>query len=248
MRAAYERADQEEFARARAMTQDQRIAALQAASLTAQRVLEAMSPEAIRSPNLPYALSAACAPQHASMRSVDALSLAVELGQLLETAGIPYAIGGAPALGVHGVSRSTQDVVNVFVKEGQLETLLTLLRENDVTVDADHARTVGVEEGVFFSWAGATRIDVFLPSIDLSWEALRTRVSVTVQGQPTRFLSPELLCCFKLLFFRPKDLLDLERLVKSSTSLDRGRVRALIVEAMGEDDERVRAWDAMATG
>ena len=181
------------------------------------------------------------------MRSADAFSLAIELGQLLEGAGLPYAIGGALALAVHGFSRSTQDVdINVFVKEDQLEKLLTLLSENDVTVDAQNARTVGVEDGVFFCWAGSTRIDVFLPSIDLSWEALRTRVSVTVQGQPTWFLSPELLCCFKLLFFRPKDLLDLERLIQSSTSLDRARVRTLIATAMGEDDERVREWDALS--
>ena len=45
MRAAHERADQEEFARARAMTQEQRVAAAQAASLTALRILEAMTPE-----------------------------------------------------------------------------------------------------------------------------------------------------------------------------------------------------------
>ncbi len=181
------------------------------------------------------------------MRSVDALSLAVELGHLLEQAGVPYAIGGALALGVHGVSRSTQDVdVNVFIKPDQLEALLTLLLENGVQVDAAQARTEGLREGVFFSWAGQTRIDVFLPSIDLSWEALRTRVQVIVQGVPTWFLSPELLCCFKLLFFRPKDLLDLEKLVKSSAVLDVAQVRALIVETMGEDDERVRAWDGLA--
>ena len=46
MRAAHERADREEFARVRAMTQAERIAALQASSLTAWRVLEAMAPEA----------------------------------------------------------------------------------------------------------------------------------------------------------------------------------------------------------
>ena len=46
MRAAHERADQEEFARVRAMTQEERVAALEAARLTAQKVLEAMTPEA----------------------------------------------------------------------------------------------------------------------------------------------------------------------------------------------------------
>jgi len=178
------------------------------------------------------------------MQAADALTLAVELGRVLEAAQLPYAIGGALALGVHGVSRSTQDVdLNVFARADQLDALLAVLQANGVQLDAAKARAEGLTDGVFFCWAGATRIDVFLPSIDLSWEALRTRVSIAVQGRATWFLSAELLSCFKLLFFRPKDLMDLERLVATAPSLDAARVRSLIVEAMGEDDERVRAWD-----
>ncbi len=178
------------------------------------------------------------------MQSTDALSLAVELGRVLDAAGLPYAIGDALALGVHGVSRSTQDVdVNVFVKPEELERLLEVLTANGVSVDQARARTEGVQDGVFFTWSGSTRIDVFLPSIELAWEALRTRVSIPIQGQPTWFLSAELLSCFKLLFFRSKDLLDLERLVETRTTLDVRRVRELMVETMGTDDERVRAWD-----
>jgi hypothetical protein len=180
------------------------------------------------------------------MQSADAFSLAVELGERLETAGLPYAIGGALALGVHGVSRSTQDVdLNVFVQAEQLDQLLALLHAEGLQVDDERARGEGVSDGMFIAWAGSIRVDVFLPSIELSWEALRSRVSVPVEGRPTWFLSPELLCCFKLLFFRPKDLIDLERLVQSSAVLDRGRVRTLMVETMGEDDERVRAWDEL---
>lgn len=46
MRAAHERADREEAARVRAMTQSERVEALRAACITAQKVLEAMTPEA----------------------------------------------------------------------------------------------------------------------------------------------------------------------------------------------------------
>ena len=46
MRAAHERADREEFARVRAMSQEERVAALEAASRTAQTVLSAMTPQA----------------------------------------------------------------------------------------------------------------------------------------------------------------------------------------------------------
>jgi len=49
---------------------------------------------------------------------------------------------------------------------------------------------------------------------------------------------------FKLLFFRIKDRGDLERLVAvRGARLDRAYVRRWMVDMMGEDDERVRAWD-----
>jgi hypothetical protein len=132
------------------------------------------------------------------MQATDALSLAVELGQVLDAASLPYAIGGALALGVHGVSRATQDVdINVFVEPERLDALFAVLKDSGVQVDVEKEREGAITDGVFFTWFGNTRIDVvFLPSIELSWEALRTRVSIDVMGVPTWFLSPELLCCW----------------------------------------------------
>jgi len=46
MRTAHERADREEAARVRAMSQAERVEALRAACITAQKVLAAMTPEA----------------------------------------------------------------------------------------------------------------------------------------------------------------------------------------------------------
>ncbi|NCQ36336.1 hypothetical protein GW813_14940 [bacterium] len=48
---------------------------------------------------------------------------------------------------------------------------------------------------------------------------------------------------FKLLFFRGKDRVDLERLVAVRPDLDRDYVRRWIVDMMGEDDERTLRWD-----
>lgn len=62
----------------------------------------------------------------------------------------------------------------MFVKPEELDRLLEVLTANGVSVDQTRARSEGVREGVFFTWSGNTRIDVFLPSIDLAWEALRT--------------------------------------------------------------------------
>jgi hypothetical protein len=133
--------------------------------------------------------------------------------------------------------------LNVFVESAQLDEVFGVLESAGVAIDRVALRADAERDGVFFCWAATTRVDVFLPSIELSWEALKTRVSVPVGGKATWFLSPELLACFKLLFFRPKDLMDLERLVGTNARLDSSRVRELIVDAMGEDDERVRAWD-----
>ncbi len=49
---------------------------------------------------------------------------------------------------------------------------------------------------------------------------------------------------FKLLFFRPKDLADLERLLAvRGPGFDRAYVRRWMVDMMGEADPRVVAWD-----
>jgi hypothetical protein len=55
---------------------------------------------------------------------------------------------------------------------------------------------------------------------------------------------PYAIAVFKLLFFRAKDLVDVERLVLvQQRDLDRAYVRGWLVDMMGPDDERVRAWD-----
>ncbi len=83
---------------------------------------------------------------------------------------------------------------------------------------------------------------VFVPSIDFSWEAARLRVQRPFAGAPLWFLSAESLCIFKLLFFRTKDLADLEQLVRT-TPLDRVWVKETIAGMMGSDDPRVSAWE-----
>jgi hypothetical protein len=48
----------------------------------------------------------------------------------------------------------------------------------------------------------------------------------------------------KLLFFRGKDLVDIERIVAiQGVALDRDYVRSWLVDCVGADTERVRRWD-----
>ena len=64
------------------------------------------------------------------------------------------------------------------------------------------------------------------------------------EGVRLWFLSAEALAIFKLLFFRTKDIADLERLLAVSP-LDRAYVRRELVEMMSEDDVRVARWDEL---
>ena len=62
------------------------------------------------------------------------------------------------------------------------------------------------------------------------------------------FLAAEALAVFKLLFFRSKDLVDLERLVAvSGGSMNLNAVRSHVVKMMGGNDPRVSAWARFCT-
>ena len=173
----------------------------------------------------------------------NAADIARRLGDALEAAQIPHAIGGALAYGVWALPRATKDVdINVFVTPEQMNRALEVLATNGVAFDAADARKRALEEGMFMGWVGSCRIDVFTPSIPFSWEAAKTRVKL----EPGWFLSAEALCFFKMMFFRPKDLIDLERLLRIQwKNLDAGYVRRWLVDTMGADDERVTKWDRL---
>lgn len=178
----------------------------------------------------------------------DASTAALALSGELERAGIPYAIGGALALGVWSQPRGTSDVdLNIFIATDALEAALDALAQAGLEIDRRVARDAAARQETVVGSRGGMRIDLFLPTIPFSWEALRTRRTVDTPAGPREFLSAEATAVFKLLFFRGKDRVDLETLVQvRGERLDRAYVRRWIVEMMGEDDERTRFWDGIS--
>ncbi len=177
----------------------------------------------------------------------DAFEAGIVIARTLEAHGISYALGGALAYGQYGIPRATNDVdVNVFVRMPELGTVLAALRSLAIEVDDATAHEAATRDGLIVLRFGDYRLDVFTPSIDFSWEAERTRVRHVVDGVGVWFLSVEALCVFKLLFFRGKDVVDLERLVAvQGTAIDAAYVRAHIVAMLGDDDPRVATWDRL---
>ena len=72
------------------------------------------------------------------------------------------------------------------------------------------------------------------------------RRRVTLFGRPLWILAAEDLAVLKLMFFRRKDLADVEALLRElGPAIDRGFVRAKLVELVGADDERLAALGAI---
>ncbi len=177
--------------------------------------------------------------------TLDAFGAARELAHVLESNGVEYAIGGALALGVWSDPRGTLDVdINLFVAQDRAAQVLDVLATAGVLFDrASALRAVESGDSVLGRYHGL-RVDLFMPSIPFSWEAGRTRRLVRGPDGELAFLSPEALAVFKLLFFRAKDVVDLEKLVTvQGTDLDTSYVRRWVADMMGEGDERVRTWD-----
>jgi hypothetical protein len=169
------------------------------------------------------------------------------LADTFDAHGIPYALGGALAYGIWGIPRATLDVdINVFIEDDELGKLADALSALGIATETERLRRESAARGLMVVHFGSYRIDLFTPSIAFSREAQRTRRQIQIEGRSVYFLSAEALSVFKLLFFRPKDIVDLERLVEvQGEQLDTAYVRRELAAMMGEEDERVRRWDQL---
>lgn len=176
----------------------------------------------------------------------DVFEAALTLAETLERHAMPYCLGGAIAYGQYGIPRATKDVdINVFLEPDALTPLIVILQDLGLRFPADPAGDAAREGLVVAHWNGY-RIDIFTPSIPFSREAERTKTYFQFDDRGAWFLAVEALCVFKLLFFRGKDLVDLERLLAvMGPQIDIAYVRHHIADMMGETDERTHAWDRL---
>jgi hypothetical protein len=176
---------------------------------------------------------------------VPAFDVASRLAAALDAVGIPYAIGGAIAWGIWADPRGTHDVdINLFVRPEELDRALDVLCEAGLEIDRERAREADREGQVLIGYSDGLRVDLFTPSIPFAWEALKTRKRLRGVSGEAYYLSAEAISVFKLLFYRPKDILDLEKLVAvQGKDVDATYVRRWLVDMMGESDPRVATWD-----
>jgi hypothetical protein len=173
-------------------------------------------------------------------------AVVARLREVLEASGVTYAFGGAIALAAWSEPRATADVdVVLWLELDEIDRAIDLIRQAGAEVNRGAARTGARTRGMFIGQVGATRVDVFVPSIPFYAEAATRRVRTVIGDGPTWIHSAEVLAVFKMLFFRSKDLLDIERMLSvRGADFDRAFVRLALVDMLGED-ERITVWDQL---
>jgi hypothetical protein len=162
---------------------------------------------------------------------------------------VPYAIGGALALGFWGEPRGTLDVdLTLFVPPERPAGCVELLLELGCELDPPHALESLTEHGFCRVLYLGTRLDVFLPIAPFYEAARKRRREVHLQGQAVRIWDAETLAVFKLMFFRRKDVADVEQILRNQgADLDREWVRSQLALMYGAHDPRLSAWDELTT-
>lgn len=177
----------------------------------------------------------------------DAAAVAVELAGLLDERGQEYALGGAIALGYWATPRGTMDVdLTLFVSPEKPSEVLWLLGEIGCQMDAPRALGALRENGFCQVSYRNLRVDVFVPTLPFYDQAKERRREVDLGGRRIRIWDAETLAVFKMMFFRRKDIADVEQILRSGGDrLDRTWIRKQLVAIYGPRDARVAQWDEL---
>lgn len=177
-------------------------------------------------------------------KPVSATQIARELAAALDMAGCEYAIGGAIALGFWARPRSTMDVdVTLFLPPAEVTGCVRLLESIGCKLANDAAERSLSEHGYCQVEFDGGRLDVFLPLIPFYAEARQRRRAVELGDQRVMVWDAETLCVFKMMFFRLKDLADVEEMLRvQGDRLDREWVLGQIQSIYGPLDPRTARW------
>jgi hypothetical protein len=175
----------------------------------------------------------------------NAAIIARELGPLLEQRGQEYAFGGAIAMAFWSEPRATIDVdLTLFLAPDAPQVCIALLQDLGCELDLARTRETLEDHGFCRVRYRGTQLDVFLPTLPFYELAKERRARVVLGNTSVMVWSAEVLAVFKMMFFRLKDLGDIEQMLRiQGAALDRDWVRERLLEIYGPRDPRVSRWD-----
>lgn len=178
---------------------------------------------------------------------VNPAELAQQLAIALSDRQIEYAIGGALALGFWGEPRGTLDVdLTLFLSPSQPAKCVELLLDIGCDLEPVAALDSLTEHGFCKVKNQGTVLDVFLPIVGFYESARERRRSVKLGHQHIWIWDAETLVVFKMMFFRRKDLADVEQILRQQgVRLDRNWIQAELTKLYGQLDPRLAAWNEL---
>jgi hypothetical protein len=180
--------------------------------------------------------------------SLSSIEVAKQLAERLESLGREYALGGAIALGYWGLPRGTVDVdITLFLPPEELAESVEVLRTIGCEFSTTSAMQSLGEHGFCRVTYAGTNVDIFLPIVPFYEAARSRRRSVALGDRQVAIWDAETLAVFKMMFFRQKDLADIEQILRTQgKDFDASWVREQLAEMYGKRDPRLSTWDEIA--
>ncbi|MDZ4657639.1 MAG: hypothetical protein SH868_08675 [Bythopirellula sp.] len=174
----------------------------------------------------------------------DSYQVAEELSARLEAAECDYALGGAIALGFWAEPRSTLDVdVTLYLPLDDPDGCMRMLDQIGCEFDRLRIEETLKEHTFCQVRLLGLRLDVFLPMSPFYELAKARRREVPLGNRQAYIWDAETLCVFKMMFFRRKDLVDIESILRSQgATLDRAWIENALLELYGHRDPRINQW------
>ena len=178
---------------------------------------------------------------------LDAADAARLLAAALDVRHQEYAVGGAIALGYWGAPRGTVDVdLTLFLPPDNPSACVWLLQDLGCKLTAAQALDSLRELGFCRVEYGGVRVDVFLPTIAFYAVARDRRRIVKLGEQPIQVWDAESLVVFKMMFFRRKDIADIEQILQTQReSLDCTWIEEQLQQLFGRHDPRISQWNEL---
>ncbi len=162
----------------------------------------------------------------------------------------PYVIVGGVAVTAVGEPRFTADLdAIVFVDVDTLERLINYALEHGFRADLEDELAAVRGGGSARLRRGRFHLDLIVRSLFIEDQALARSRTIKVFQRLVRFPSPEDLLVLKLVAGRPRDLLDLEGIMRRHGSkIDRGHIERTLQKLcdMAEDHAFLDRWRTLA--
>ena len=169
----------------------------------------------------------------------------------LEEAGIPYAIGGAIALGYYAEPRATKDIdVNIFLGEDEAERVLQVILDVGGQFGLEQMLARVQREGqVRLPWDPSPEIDLFFSTVPFHEDCRRRARRLPLDGGEITVLSAEDLAICKIAFNRAKDWTDLWQMIATQgEAFDIEYVRRWLRAMFGAQSLELQKFEAVLTG